>query len=94
MGAHAAEAGRRAVFSADFPRLGRCQLEVFCHDRRFDLTVRSARPLPDEVRRTAAVLFLAARDLGGLRGDISFAPGALLDLPERPEPGGVRSLTA
>jgi hypothetical protein len=87
-------APRRAIVSADFDRLGRCQLDVLCTDRRFDLTVRSARTLPDEVRRSAAVLFLSARDLGGLRGDISFAPGALLDLPQPQDPKDVRSITA
>lgn len=64
---------RRAIFEFDFSRLGRCQLDVFCQGRRFDLVLRSQKPLGPELRRGIEALFVTARDAGGLVGELGFA---------------------
>ncbi|MDX1541987.1 MAG: hypothetical protein R3349_11355, partial [Geminicoccaceae bacterium] len=69
---------KRAIVALDLERLGPCQLDVLCHGRRFDLRLRSERPLPEDVRLGALGLYLAARDAAGLEGEMAFAPGELL----------------
>jgi hypothetical protein len=84
------ETARRAVFELEFGELGRCQIDVLCQARRFDLLVRTARPLPADVRRDVRELYLAARDLAGLAGAMRFRAGQLLVLPEPgARPGGI-----
>jgi hypothetical protein len=78
-------AARRAVFEVEFGALGRCQIDVLCQARRFDLLVRTEQPLPPHVRREIRELYGVARDAGGLVGTARFRAGELLVLPE---PGG------
>jgi hypothetical protein len=78
------------VFELEFGELGRCQIDVLCQARRFDLPVRTARPLPSHLRRDVRELYLAARDVAGLAGTVRFRAGQLLALPEPGgRPGGV-----
>jgi hypothetical protein len=87
----ASEAGpetpRRAVFELDLSHLGRCQLDVFCETRRFDLIVRGERtfdaPLESEIR----ALHHAALDAAGWVGAISFRP-ELVAMPGPEQPLG------
>lgn len=72
---------RRAVFEVEFSRLGRMQLDVLCRDERFDLAVRSPRPLPEALRAEVAALFTAAQEVAGLAGALTFQADALIDLP-------------
>ena len=71
-------AARRAVFQLEFGELGRCQIDVLCQARRFDLVVRTEQLLPPRVRREFRELYLAARDVAGL----------VLALPEPAGAGG------
>jgi hypothetical protein len=79
---------RRAVFDLEFSELGRCQLDVLCQARRFDLLVRTGQPLPARVRRDVRELYLAARDVAGLVGEVRFRADQWLALPEPTGAGG------
>jgi hypothetical protein len=81
------------VFEVEFGALGRCQIDVLCQARRFDLLVRTEQPLPPALRREIRELYLAARDAAGLIGTARFRAGQLLALPEPSAaggPGGIR----
>lgn len=67
---------RRAVFEVEFGALGRCQIDVLCQARRFDLLVRTEQPLSRDLRREIREVYLAARDARG--------PGWHRALPFRP----------
>ncbi len=62
----------RFVVDVNFTRLGACQLDGLVRKARFDLMVRSHRPLPETARRDIGNLFAEARALGNYAGDISF----------------------
>jgi hypothetical protein len=79
---------RRAVFELEFSELGRCQIDVLCQARRFDLLVRTEQPLPSFLRREVRELYLAARDVAGLVGELRFRAGQWLALPEPTRAGG------
>jgi len=83
---------RRAVFEFDFSRLGRCQLDALCQGKRFDLVLRTQTPLEPDLRRAIEAVFMAARDAGGLTGELGFRPYELLSLP-RPDRAHDHSLT-
>jgi hypothetical protein len=83
------DAARRAVFEVEFGALGRCQIDVLCQARRFDLLVRTEQPLPPDLRRDIRQLYLAARDAAGLVGAARFRAGQLLALPEPSAAGGI-----
>ena len=76
------------MFDFEFSELGRCQLDVLCQARRFDLLVRTGQPLPARVRRDVRELYLAARDVAGLVGEVRFRAGQWLALPEPTGAGG------
>jgi hypothetical protein len=83
-------AARRAVFELECGALGRCQIDVLCQARRFDLLVRTAQPLPLQLRRDIGELYRAARDVAGLGGAVRFRAGQLLALPGPGDrPGGI-----
>jgi hypothetical protein len=84
---------RRAVFELEFAALGRCQIDVLCQARRFDLLVRTEQPLPRDLRREIRELYLAARDAAGLVGAARFRAGQLLVLPEPGGTGGPGGIT-
>jgi hypothetical protein len=86
-------AARRAVFEVEFGALGRCQIDVLCQARRFDLLVRTEQPLPPALRREIRELYLAARDAAGLIGTARFRAGQLLALPEPSAAGGPGGIT-
>jgi hypothetical protein len=83
---------RRAVFEVEFGALGRCQIDVLCQARRFDLLVRTEQPLSRDLRREIRQVYLAARDAAGLIGTAHFRSGRLLALPDvaaPSDPGGI-----
>ncbi len=86
-------AARRAVFEVEFGALGRCQIDVLCQARRFDLLVRTEQPLSPDLRREIRQLYLAARDAAGLVGSARFRSGQLLALPEPTAAGGPGGIT-
>jgi hypothetical protein len=79
---------RRAIFAVDFSELGCCQLDVLCQARRFDLAVRTERPLAAGLQDEIRGLFGAACEIGGVAGTVEFRAEGLLDLPEPPGPAG------
>jgi hypothetical protein len=87
------DAARRAVFEVEFGALGRCQIDVLCQARRFDLLVRTEQPLSRDLRREIREVYLAARDAAGLVGTAHFRSGQLLALPEATAAGGPGGIT-
>ena len=61
--------------------------------RRFDLLVRIEQPLPPDLRRVIGKLYLAARDVAGLVGEIRFRAGRWVALPEPAGAGGPAGIT-
>ncbi|MDF2782373.1 MAG: putative polymerase, partial [Geminicoccaceae bacterium] len=73
---------RRAIFEVELSRLGRCQLDVLCQARRFDLVVRSAEPLAAGLQDDIRSLVRAASELAGWAGVVEFRVAELLPLPK------------
>ncbi len=73
---------RRAVFELEFSHLGRCQLDALCQARRFDLLVRTEASLDAALQQDIRALFIAARDVAGLSGQVEFRAAELLTLPD------------
>lgn len=67
------DAGSRFVLEVELSRLGPLQLDGLVRARRFDLMLRSRRPLTPHMRRDIADIFDEARAIGGLAGRIEFA---------------------
>jgi hypothetical protein len=67
-----AETPARFVFELDLSRLGALQLDGLSTPGRFDLVVRSTRPLPEAVRGDIGVLFGQVRDANDFTGDVYF----------------------
>lgn len=70
---------QRAVFDVTFTRLGRCQIDTLCQEHRFDLLIRSERPLPLDDRQQIIDLFASASEIAGLHGDIAFKVGSFFE---------------
>ena len=85
--------GQRAIFEVEFSELGRCQLDVLCQARRFDLAVRTLQPLETGLQNDIRGLFRVACTLGGWAGEVEFRTEGLLDLPDPLAPVG-HALTA
>lgn len=62
----------RLVVEVDLSLFGTLQFDGLSHDGRFDLIVRSMRPLPEDLRRDILDIFSNARRTTGLRGELSF----------------------
>jgi hypothetical protein len=85
-------APQRAVFALELSHLGAYQLDVLCHDKRFDLVVRTTRPLCETIEDEIRSLVAASRAAAGLSGRLDFRDGDLLALPA-PLPVAGRHLT-
>lgn len=70
---------QRAVFDVNFSRLGRCQIDALCQEQRFDLLVRSERPLDHGRQQEITDLFLSACEIAGLRGEIGYRHGQFVE---------------
>ncbi len=81
-------AARRAIFEVELSQLGRCQLDVLCQPRRFDLAVRTDRPLAAAVQADIRGLLAAACELAGVAGKVEFLATELLALPDPLAPAG------
>lgn len=64
--------GSRFVIEATLSALGPLQLDGLVRMRRFDLIVRTARALPDEMRRDIETLFATSLSASGHLGGVSF----------------------
>ena len=72
---------QNAMVELEYSELGRCQIDVLCQARRFDLLVRTEESLRPHLRRDLRELYLAAREAAGLVGEIRFRAGGLVALP-------------
>ncbi len=82
----------RFLVQVDLSRLGRLQLDglVQRESKRFDLIIRTATPLPEDMRRDILGLFAATGDVVGTKGSVTFQPGGrFVDLPPA-APAGTR----
>jgi hypothetical protein len=64
--------GARFVLDLEMSRLGALQLDGLVRNQRFDLVLRSHRPITAEMRQEIAELFRNASSAAGLSGDIIF----------------------
>jgi hypothetical protein len=63
----------RFIIEVEMSRLGPLQLDGLMRRKRFDLVLRSHRPLPEELRHQAGAIFHQTLSDAGLAGDIAFA---------------------
>ena len=70
---------QRAVFDINFKHLGRCQIDAFCQEQRFDLQVRSERQFSSEDQRMMIDLFVSACEIAGFKGDIGYKQGQFME---------------
>jgi hypothetical protein len=75
---------RRAVFDVSFSRLGRCQIDAFCRQQRFDLLIRSETALLQPVQDDIAMLFGSACEIAGMNGEIAFRIGGFFEPSRSP----------
>lgn len=73
---------QRAVFDITFSHLGRCQIDAYCQEQRFDLLVRSERPLDQANQQAITNLFSSACEIAGLEGEIGYRHGQFVE-PEK-----------
>jgi hypothetical protein len=66
------DAGSRFVVEATLSALGPLQLDGLVRSSRFDLIVRTARPLPETMRRDIETLFAKSLSATTYRGGVSF----------------------
>jgi hypothetical protein len=64
--------GSRFVLDVDTSRLGALQIDGLVRQRRFDVALRSHKPLAAEMRQDIAALFHNSISASGLSGDIIF----------------------
>ena len=62
----------RFVLEIELSRLGDMQIDGLVRDRRFDLVLRTRRPLPDVMRHDIIEIFTDANDAAGIVGTIGF----------------------
>jgi hypothetical protein len=72
----------RAIFAVEFSEFGQCQLDLLCQTGRFDLAVRTERPLPDALQNAIKGLLGAACAIAGVAGSCEFRPAEPLNLPD------------
>jgi hypothetical protein len=76
----------RAIFAVEFSEFGQCQLDLLCQTRRFDLAVRTERPLPAALQDDIKGLLGAACEIAGVASSCEFRPAELLSLPDAVAP--------
>lgn len=71
-GAEEAEEPTRFIVEVELSHFGDLQLDGLVRDRRFDLVLRTRKPLSEVMRRDIAVIFGHANELSGTQGQIAF----------------------
>ncbi len=66
---------QRAVFDVSFSQLGRCQIDVLCQGKRFDLLMRNDSVLSAQDQQVISGLFRSACDVAGVTGEVNFKVG-------------------
>ena len=77
-----AEAGTRLVVDVDLSRLGRLRIDGLYRKRRFDVVLRSLRPLDQAARRNLRMIFDDVLAVSGLAGAIEFQIVSALGRPD------------
>ncbi|MFQ6018015.1 MAG: hypothetical protein ACE5KF_07445 [Kiloniellaceae bacterium] len=67
-----ADEATRFVLEVELSRLGDLQLDGLVRDKRFDLILRTRRPLPEDMRHDITEIFRNANDATGYTGNIGF----------------------
>jgi len=79
--------GQRFVVDLNLSRLGRLQLDglVRREDKLFDLIIRTAEALPQQMRHDILGIFAGSSELVGTKGSVSFqAGGRWMEFPPAP----------
>ena len=71
-GAEGDEEPTRFILEVEISHFGDLQLDGLVRDRRFDLVLRTRKPLSEVMRRDIAVIFGHANELSGTQGQIAF----------------------
>jgi hypothetical protein len=71
-GSPSGDQGTRFVLEVDMSRMGALQLDGLVRPQRFDLVLRSHRPIAAEMRQEITEIFHGAVAASGLGGDITF----------------------
>jgi hypothetical protein len=71
-GSPSGDQGTRFVLEVDMSRMGALQLDGLVRPQRFDLVLRSHRPITAEMRQEITEIFHGAVAASGLGGDITF----------------------
>lgn len=78
--AKAPDDGGRFIVEIEMSRLGPLQLDGLLRTQRFDLVLRSHRPLAQEIRTEAAAIFHRSIAATGIAGDIAFSTTSRFDV--------------
>ena len=82
--------GERFVIELQLVRLGAMQFDGLVRERRFDLVLRSEKPLEEELRALVERTFRDSLLISGWSGELSYArTGAVPLIPLQPDGGGV-----
>ena len=76
--AHGA-AAQRAIFDFSLSQLGRCQIDAFCQQQRFDLVIRSASSLEMKDQEVITELYRSTCEIAGLKGEIGYRHGQFVE---------------
>jgi hypothetical protein len=82
--------GERFVIELEMVRLGALQFDGLVRERRFDLVLRSEKPLEEDLRKIVEQTFRDSLLIAGWSGELSYArSGPVPMIPLQPDGGGV-----
>jgi hypothetical protein len=82
--------GERFVIELEMVRLGAMQFDGLVRERRFDLVLRSEKPIADELKQVVEQTFRDSLLIAGWSGELSYArSGPVPMIPLSPEGSGV-----
>jgi hypothetical protein len=82
--------GERFVIELEMVRLGALQFDGLVRERRFDLVLRSEKPLEEDLRKIVEQTFRDSLLIAGWSGELSYArSGPVPMIPLQPDSGGV-----
>lgn len=82
--------GERFVIELEMVRLGALQFDGLVRERRFDLVLRSEKPLEQDLRKIVEQTFRDSLLIAGWSGELSYArSGPIPMIPLQPDSGGV-----
>jgi hypothetical protein len=82
--------GERFVIELEMVRLGALQFDGLVRERRFDLVLRSEKPLEEDLRKIVEQTFRDSLLIAGWSGELSYArSGPVPMIPLQPDSGAV-----